>query len=110
MTREEAKVRIEKLREEINEANYYYYVLDSPRISDAAYDWLMRELQKLEEDFSGLVTPDSPTQRVGAAPLEEFETVTHTVPMLSLNNAFEEEEVREFDQRVKKLLKTDRDI
>jgi DNA ligase (NAD+) len=108
--RAEAKARIEKLREEINEANYYYYVLDSPRISDAAYDRLMRELQKLEEEFPDLVTPDSPTQRVGAAPLEEFETVTHTIPMLSLNNAFEEEEVREFDQRVKKLLKTDRDI
>jgi DNA ligase (NAD+) len=110
VNKEEAKARIEKLREEINEANYYYYLLDSPRISDAAYDRLMRELQKLEGEFPGLVTPDSPTQRVGAAPLEEFETVTHTIPMLSLNNAFEEEEVREFDQRVKKLLKTEEDI
>ena len=110
MNREEAKARIEKLREEINEANYYYYVLDSPRISDAAYDRLMKELEKLEAQFPDLVTPDSPTQRVGAAPLEEFETVTHTTPMLSLNNAFEEVEVREFDQRVKKLLKTEENI
>jgi DNA ligase (NAD+) len=110
MKREEAKAKIEKLREEINEHNYYYYVLDSPQVSDAAYDRLMRELQKLEEEFPDLITPDSPTQRVGATPLEEFETITHTIPMLSLNNAFEEEEVREFDQRIKRFLKTDKEI
>ena len=110
MNRADTKARIDKLREEINEANYYYYVLDSPRISDAAYDRLMKELEKLEKEFPDLITTDSPTQRVGAAPLEEFATVTHTTPMLSLNNAFEEEEVREFDRRVKRSLKTDRDV
>jgi len=110
MKRDEAKARIEKLKEEMNEANYFYYVLDSPRISDAAYDRLMRELQKLEGEFPDLVTPDSPTQRVGTAPLEEFTTVTHSIPMLSLNNAFEEEEVREFDRRIKRFLKVDKDI
>jgi DNA ligase (NAD+) len=110
VNKEEARGRIGRLREEINEANYYYYILDSPRISDAAYDRLMKELEKLEKEFPDLITTDSPTQRVGAAPLEEFATVTHTTPMLSLNNAFEEEEVREFDRRVQRFLKTDRDI
>ena len=110
MALEEARAKINKLREEINEANHYYYVLDAPRISDAAYDRLMRELGKLEEEFPDLISPDSPTQRVGATPLDAFQTVTHMIHMLSLENGFDEEEVREFDRRVKRLLKTEEEI
>ena len=110
MTKEEARRRIEELRELIRYHNYRYYVLDSPEISDAEYDRLFRELQELEEKFPEFVTPDSPTQRVGAQPAEEFGTVPHTIPMLSLDNAMDEEEVREFDERVKKFLGTDEDI
>lgn len=102
----EARGEIEKLREEINLHNYRYYVLDSPLVPDAEYDRLMRRLEALEAHHPRLVTPDSPTQRVGAEPLKEFGTVKHTIPMLSLNNAFDAEEAREFDARVKKLLKT----
>jgi DNA ligase (NAD+) len=110
MTEAQAKKRIEKLREEINFHNYRYYVLDNPVISDAEYDRLMRELESLEKQFPHLITPTSPTQRVGAPPLEKFEEVRHTVPMLSLANAFEEEEVKEFDARVKRFLGITRDI
>ena len=110
MTKDQAVKKIAKLREDLNFHNYRYYVLDDPIISDAEYDRLMRELDKLEDEFSDLVTPDSPTQRVGAPPLDKFEEVRHTVPMLSLGNAFEEEEVKEFDARVKRFLKTDEDI
>ncbi len=110
LTEKEAKEEIEKLRDEINYHNYRYYVLQSPVVSDAEYDRLFRRLQALEERFPQFVTPDSPTQRVGAKPLEEFGIVKHTIPMLSLNNAFTEEEVLEFDQRVKRLLGTTEDI
>jgi DNA ligase (NAD+) len=110
MTEAQAKKRIEKLREEINFHNHRYYVLDDPAISDAEYDQLMRELESLEKQFPHLITPTSPTQRVGAPPLEKFEEVRHTIPMLSLANAFEEEEVKEFDGRVKRFLGTTRDI
>lgn len=99
--------RIEKLRREIHYHNYRYYVLDSPVISDAEYDRLMRELVELEEKYPHLITPDSPTQRVGARPLEKFGTVRHTLPMLSLENAFAESEVREFDLRIKRFLRLD---
>lgn len=101
---EEARRRVEELRREIRKHNYYYYVLDSPIISDAEYDRLMRELQELEARFPELYDPTSPTQQVGAPPQEEFRPVRHTLPMLSLANAFSEEEVREFDRRVKRLL------
>jgi len=110
MNEGQAKKRIEKLREEINFHNYRYYVLDAPVISDEEYDRLMRELEGLEKQFPHLVTPTSPTQRVGAPPLEKFEEVRHSIPMLSLANAFEEQEVREFDERVKRFLETSRDI
>jgi len=110
MTKEEAKRRIEELREQIRYHNYRYYVLDSPEISDAEYDRLFKELQELEAQFPEFVTPDSPTQRVGAQPAEEFGTVPHTVPMLSLDNAMNEEEIREFDKRVKRFLGTEEDI
>jgi len=102
ITKQEAKKEIEKLRKEIHYHDYRYYVLNEPVISDAEYDKLMRRLQELEEKFPDLVTPDSPTQRVGAPPREEFGTVRHAIPMLSLSNAFEENEVYEFDRRVKK--------
>ncbi|MEK6539237.1 MAG: NAD-dependent DNA ligase LigA, partial [Deltaproteobacteria bacterium] len=99
------KKEVEELRDKVNFHNYRYYVMDSPVISDAAYDKLMRRLQEVEAKHPELVTPDSPTQRIGAKPLEAFGTVTHTTPMLSLNNAFGAEEAKEFDDRVKKLLK-----
>ncbi len=89
------------LREEIERNNYPYYVLDKPEIPDAEYDKLFRELERLEAEYPLLATPDSPTRRVGAAPLAEFSQLTHRLPMLSLNNAFEDEEVAAFDRRVR---------
>jgi len=96
-----------QLRAEIERHNYLYHVLDRPEISDPEYDALFRRLIELETQHPELVTPDSPTQRVGAAPAEGFETVRHSVPMLSLGNAFDEEGLREFDRRVTALLETD---
>src|SRR4030065_1618939 len=110
MTKSEAISRIEYLREEINRHNYLYYILDSPEISDAEYDSVMRELEGLEKQFPDLVPPDSPTQRVGAGPLKEFGTPKHTIPMISLQNAFTEEEAVEFDAKVKRFLHTTDDI
>lgn len=106
-TRSQAEKEIRKLREEIREHNYRYYVLNAPVISDREWDRLFRRLQELESAYPDLVTPDSPTQKVGAAPLEEFRTVQHTVPMLSLQNAFDAAEISEFDKRVRKLLEKD---
>ncbi len=105
----ESKKEIETLVKELNGHSYRYYVLDAPVISDAEYDKLFRRLQELEEHYH-YILPDSPTQRVGAPPLDKFEKVKHTEPMLSLGNAFSHEEVREFDKRVKKVLKTDSSI
>ncbi len=102
--------RAKQLREILEYHNYRYYVLDDPEISDAEYDQMMRELEHLEADYPELHDPNSPTQRVGAPPLEEFETVTHTIPMLSLANGQNEVEVREFDQRVCRFLGMDGDI
>ena len=110
MASEAIKKKVEKLREEIEYHNYLYYVLDQPEISDAQYDRLMRELEKLEEQFPELRSLNSPTQRVGAPPLEAFEIVRHTLPMLSLANAFDETEARDFDKRVKKFLGSSEDI
>ncbi|RLF58180.1 MAG: DNA ligase (NAD(+)) LigA, partial [Thermoplasmata archaeon] len=106
MSREEAKKRIEHLRSEIRRHNYLYYVLNKPEISDAEYDRLMEELRHLEEMFPDLITPDSPTQRVGAPPAKEFKKVRHVRPMLSLDTA-KREEVIAFDRRVKKELGVD---
>ncbi len=97
--------RVHELREQLNYHNYRYYVLDDPVVSDAEFDRLMAELTRLEEDY-GLAAPDSPTQRVGAQPLDKFETVRHRQPMLSLENAFSEAGAREFDDRLKRFLKT----
>ncbi|MCP4043391.1 MAG: NAD-dependent DNA ligase LigA, partial [Gammaproteobacteria bacterium] len=93
-----------KLREGINYHNYRYYVLDDPEIPDAEYDRLLRELEELEASYPELVAPDSPTQRGGAEPLTTFGEVVHEVPMLSLGNAFNGEEVGEFDRRVRERL------
>ena len=106
-TLHEAEARARELRAEINEANHRYYVLDAAEISDAEYDGLFRELRKLEEEHPELVTEDSPTQRVGAAPVEAFEPYVHTRPMLSLANAFDGDELRAFDARARKLAGTD---
>jgi DNA ligase (NAD+) len=101
---EEIKSRIEKLRAEINRHNRLYHVMDSPEISDAEYDGLMRELKKLEEENPQLVTLDSPTRRVGAAPLETFGVVEHPVPLLSLGNAFKDDDLDDWYKRTVKLV------
>jgi DNA ligase (NAD+) len=101
---EQAKVEIEKLRQKLRRHEYLYYVLDRPEISDAEYDAMMRRLQQLETQHPELVTPDSPTQRVGGKPREGFVKVRHSSPMLSLDNALNEQELREFDRRVRALL------
>jgi len=99
--------RVLDLREQLAHHNYLYYVLDQPEIPDAEYDRLLRELQDLEAQHPELVTPDSPTQRVGATPLKAFAEVRHEVPMLSLANAFDEEEVEAFDRRARERLEAD---
>ena len=106
----QTKNRIEELRRLLHYHNYRYYVLDDPEISDARYDRLLRELQDLESRFPEIIRPDSPTQRVGAKPLTKFQTVAHSIPMLSLENGFSGEEVLEFDRRVKRFLKYDQEI
>jgi len=98
---QEIQQQATQLRDSLNKHNYYYYVLDDPRIPDSEYDHLMRELQALEAQYPQLITPDSPTQRVGAAPLSAFAEVVHSIPMLSLSNAFENKEVHDFDKRVR---------
>ena len=107
MTQTEVRKKITDLREQLNLHSYRYYVLDDPDITDAEYDRLFRELQQLEAQYPGLVTPDSPTQRVGGAPLKGFETVEHRQPMLSLDNALNEQEMRDFDARLHRLLEMD---
>ena len=102
-----AQKRVSELRAQIEKANYEYHILDQPTIDDFAYDALMRELQDLEAKHPELVTPDSPTQRVGAPPSNRFAPVEHAHPMLSLSNAFDEAEVRAFDQRIRKALGRD---
>ncbi len=107
MDKAETIRRIEALRAEIDHHNRRYYQLDDPEVSDAAYDRLMRELAELEASVPSLDLTGSPTQRVGAAPLEKFGTVTHLTPMLSLANAFSHEEMLEFDGRIRRLLDTE---
>jgi DNA ligase (NAD+) len=104
MDKDSARQRIDKLRKDLEYHNYRYYVIDDPIVSDTEYDRLLRELAELEERYPEFMSANSPSQRVGAQPLEEFETVTHTIPMLSLQNAMTADEVVEFDKRVKKLL------
>jgi DNA ligase (NAD+) len=100
LTRAEAEQRLAALREEIRRHEHLYYVRNSPEITDAEYDRLERELRDLEEQFPDLVTPDSPSRRVGERPSEEFPTFTHRIPMLSLDNTYTEDELREFEARI----------
>ncbi|MBW0146055.1 NAD-dependent DNA ligase LigA [Marinobacter arenosus] len=102
--------RVEELRSLIEDHNYQYYVLDDPRIPDAEYDRLFRELQSLEADYPELASDDSPTRRVGSSAETSFDEVVHRIPMLSLDNAFSEEELRDFDRRVRERLSTDEDV
>ncbi len=110
MNPEEARSRMEALRATILHHNERYYQLDAPEISDAEYDGLMRELQTMEAQFPSLAMPDSPTRRVGAPPLEKFAPVSHLTPMLSLANAFSDEEIREFDRRCRRFLGSEEPI
>ena len=98
--------RINELKEEIEKHNYYYYVLDNPIVSDTEWDKLFKELEKLESEYPSLIDINSPTQRVGAKPLDGFKTDKHRMPMLSLSNAMNNEELRSFNERIKKLLET----
>ena len=107
MNRSEAKQRIGDLRAEIQQHDYRYYVQDAPSVPDAEYDRLMRELQALESEYPEFVTPESPSQRVGGEPLDGFEAVRHETPMLSLANAFSEEEIHQFHDRVSRGLEID---
>jgi len=98
------------LRKELEQHNYLYHVLDAPQITDQDYDRLFRRLQLLERENPQLVSPDSPTQRVGSAPASHFETVTHEVAMLSLDNAFDDEEMRDFDRKLCARLEQDGEL
>ena len=102
MNKKEAKKQIEQLREEINYHNHKYYVENNPIISDYEYDQLLKKLEKIESEYPDLISPDSPTQRVGEKPIEGFETVEHMVPMLSLANTYTFDELKEWDERVRK--------
>src|SRR5688500_6913909 len=104
MSAADPSARVKELREQIRQHNYRYYVQDEPSVSDAEYDALMRELRSIEEAHPELVTPDSPTRRVGAAPSEKFAKVRHPVPMLSLGNAFDEGDLRAWYERVVRVL------
>ncbi len=106
----DTKRKILSLRDQLVDHNYRYYVLDDPIISDDKYDRLLRELEHLEKQRPDLITPDSPTQRVGAPPLSNFESIPHKLPMLSLENAMNKEEIRAFDKRLKKKIETDEPI
>jgi DNA ligase (NAD+) len=95
--------RINKLRDEIRKHEYQYYVLDQPLVNDAEFDTLMKELIKLEAKNPELIVPDSPTQRVGGAPLQSFNTIRHRKPLLSLDNAFSLQELRDFERRISRV-------
>src|SRR5579871_6041157 len=103
MSEAQARKKIDELREQLRHHDYQYYVLDAPDVSDAEYDTLMRQLRGLESEHPSLVTADSPTQRVGGKPKEGFAKVQHSRPMLSLDNAYNEAELREWDRRVHEL-------
>ncbi|ASB59952.1 NAD-dependent DNA ligase LigA [Bacillus sp. A053] len=107
MDKETAKQRADELRRTINKYSYEYYTLDEPSVPDAEYDRLMQELIAIEEEHPDLRTPDSPTQRVGGAVLEAFQKVTHGTPMLSLGNAFNADDLRDFDRRVRQAVGDD---
>ena len=102
--------KAESLRQVLHRHNHRYYVLDDPEISDAEYDRMMQELVALETAYPELASPDSPSARVGAAPLDKFESIAHSLPMLSLDNGFDDSDILDFDRRIKKNLDTDEDI
>ncbi len=102
MNKNDAKKQIQKLRDDINYHNYQYYIENNPVISDYEYDMLIKKLEALETEYPDLITSDSPTQRIGGEPIKGFTTVEHKIPMLSLDNAYSYDELREFDDRVKK--------
>ena len=104
---QEAKLRVEELRSQVNYHDYRYHVLDSPEIADFDYDMMMRELRELEAKFPQLITPDSPTQRVSGQPVDAFGVVEHRLPLLSLGNAFSEDELRAWYARVARQLERD---
>ena len=104
MLKEEAKSRIDALRKELNEHNYYYYVLSQPLISDYDFDMLMNELMNLEKDFPEFFDTNSPSQRVGGDITKEFHQVKHKYQMLSLSNTYSFEELKDFDERVRKVI------
>lgn len=102
--------KLEFLRKELHRHNHRYYILDDPEISDSEYDRMMQELLSLEAKYPELYSQDSPALRVGSPPLSQFETIEHSIPMLSLDNAFNDSDILDFDQRIKKYLKTDIEI
>ena len=101
---------VENLRKALHHHNFRYYVLDDPEISDAEYDRMMQKLIRLEESYPQLTSPESPSVRVGAPPLTRFDTISHSVPMLSLDNGFNDNDILDFDNRVKRNLNTVDDI
>ena len=101
---------IDQLRDELELHNHQYHVLDAPQITDQAYDQMFRRLQDLEQEFPQLVRPDSPTQRVGSAPASHFESVVHEVAMLSLANAFDDDEMLDFDRKLRERLEQDGEL
>jgi DNA ligase (NAD+) len=103
MNKESAKIKINQLISELQQHNYNYYVLSASTISDYDFDIMLKELEKLESDFPDLIRPDSPTLRVGGEPTKNFITVVHNYPMLSLSNTYSEEEIKDFDTRVRKI-------
>ena len=107
---DEVRERADLVKSEIERHNYLYYIQDAPEISDAEYDALMRELIHYEAEYPELLAPDSPTQRVGGAPLAGFDSVRHRVTLLSLDNAFGPEELRAFDERVRRALGTEKPV
>ncbi|HET8791358.1 MAG TPA: NAD-dependent DNA ligase LigA, partial [Modicisalibacter sp.] len=111
MTQPDPKLvdEVTRLRTELDDANYRYYILDDQQLSDADYDRRLRRLQELEAAYPDIVTPDSPTMRVGASPAEGFSAVEHSVPMLSLDNAFDEAELAAFARRVSERLEREAD-
>lgn len=104
LSKEQARERIDKLKELIERYRYAYHVLDKSLVSDAVNDSLKHELQELEDKYPEFITPDSPTQRVGGKPLDKFKKVTHTQPMLSLTDAFDRQELEDWQKRNQKLL------
>jgi DNA ligase (NAD+) len=110
MNMEQANRRYRELCTELHRHNTLYHVYDRPEISDAAYDRMFRELQEIEEQFPDLISPTSPSRRVGAPPLDKFEPVRHSLPMLSLENALDEQEMRDFDDRTRRFLASDEPV